>query len=281
MRFISICFVVLAALASVRSVSFTNSGVYTITIAGRALTHANKTAPITAETLSAGATNQAWSIVVNPTSSSATIQNIATLLFVSSDGASGLVGSAAASSWALLQSTGQNIGSLCITLTSPNNTTLSVLQSSIPGGPSQAFDANTTLPPRGPYQILNQASNKIFGNAFVPGPTFTHVFPANDRTQIWFVIPLSNATIALNNFDSGGWLSVASGNGTNAGAVGAFDFSSQAPWTVAFKQGFGQTLSPAKGGFLTMGANVTISSIVDQKIHEPAYTRISLQIEDL
>ncbi|KZV86727.1 hypothetical protein EXIGLDRAFT_774363 [Exidia glandulosa HHB12029] len=242
--------VVLATFTVARAAAIVNSGVYTINIGSRALTHVNGSTHVTAETLS-GASNQVWTVILDSALPVGRIQNVATLAFISPDGIGGVAATTPGTTWVILQESGQNIfclnGSVCISLTSSNSNTL-VVRSLGTGDTTQFFNGVVTLPPNGPYQIVNEASDMIFGAGFVPSPTFVTFFPATDRSEIWFVTRTSASAITMLNFDSGGKLSLSSN-----GSVGVFGFNNVA-WTVQ-STSIGQVIIPPSGGFLTVGSS--------------------------
>ncbi|KZV98204.1 hypothetical protein EXIGLDRAFT_763696 [Exidia glandulosa HHB12029] len=260
MRITSIGSFALTALATARAISITTSGVYTLTIAGRALTHGNATAPVTAE-IPSRAANQAWTVFF-VADGVVSLQNVATLEFAAiTRGNPGIVGTNSSFGWVLFESnlfcTGTD-SAFCISLVSSNGQ-LSLVNPGNPENLPQVFDATPIPPPRAWYEVHNVATNRIIGAT--PGFTFLSTYPASDRSEIWLVQPQENSsTIALQNLDTSVWLTAES-NG-NVTAV----FDPPAPWIVAFPAGLGQTLTPASSGFLqvTAGTSLVIDSFTGQ-----------------
>lgn len=103
----------LCAALYARAVVLSASGVYTLTLGSQALVHASKNAPtITAAPIDPNASNQVWTVVVNLTSSLATVQNVNTFSFMAlafdASGVPSVVPSASPFSWITVPSNGGN-----------------------------------------------------------------------------------------------------------------------------------------------------------------------------
>ncbi|EJD48515.1 hypothetical protein AURDEDRAFT_112951 [Auricularia subglabra TFB-10046 SS5] len=253
----------LGAILSARAVVLTSSGVYTLTAGSQAIVHASASATtITAPQFSPGATNQAWTIVVNA-NGTATFQNDVTRSFMAaavSGGQGQIVPSTSPFSWNVVPSNGKNkfcVGAdVCLSST-PGSSALTL---AIANHGVEEFDANPATPPPGVYQIQNVANGRVIGAGFVPAQAFMAGFPANDRSEVWDVILTNSDTVALQNFDSAGYLSVQPQGVT----VGTWD-RSQVSWTIVYVDGVGQILKTSTGLSMTASGNgVVISGATDK-----------------
>ncbi|EJD48507.1 hypothetical protein AURDEDRAFT_112946 [Auricularia subglabra TFB-10046 SS5] len=252
-----------AAALCARGVVLTSSGVYTLTIGSQALVHASASAPtITAPQSIPGAANQAWTVVVNKTASTATFQNIATRNFmaisVNTSGVPSIVPAASPLAWTIVPSNGNNKlcqGSFCLVLNGGDALIISPINKG-----SQDFAAVPTTPPNGAYQIQNVATGRIIAGEFIPHAAVFANFPATDRSQVWQVTQTDGDAVSMFNFDFAGVLSVQ----PQGIAVGTFDSGTRVPWTIVYVDGVGQILQSSTGASMTATGNgVSISGARD------------------
>ncbi|EJD48506.1 hypothetical protein AURDEDRAFT_112945 [Auricularia subglabra TFB-10046 SS5] len=238
-------------------------GVYSLTIGSQAIGHASAGAT----TIAAGAQNQAWSIAIAAAGVefTATIQNAVTRSFIGlgRDSNKNTIVSPTTSSqsWTIVRSNGGAsrfciAQEQCLTVLAPGSSALTL---ALINSTAQDFSVLPATPPPGVYQVQNIATRNIVAAGGIPFPAGMASFPANDRSEVWQVGQTDGGAITLQNFDSGGFLSVQ----PQGLAVGTFGFT-PVSWAIVYVDGVGQILQTSTGASMTAAGNgVSISGARD------------------
>ncbi|EJD41348.1 hypothetical protein AURDEDRAFT_146076 [Auricularia subglabra TFB-10046 SS5] len=260
----------LTVAVSARAVLLRTSGIYTLNIGpGLLLTHKNASSPVTAAAPASSSPDQAWSVIVDPSAKTATLQNVLTRFYVAESPSSTLTASNESFAWNFSDASVGRIGgfcagTLCITLaTNSSIGTLTLAPKSEQA--IQTFNASPapppTIPPQGTYEIRNAASGRII-SLFLLDPFLTS-FPVRDRSGLWVVNQQGGdpSSILLRNYDSSGFLAVDGDNNV----VGARE---QYFWTVDFIEGLGQVLRSANVSSDTLTASPEETLVLGPAVDE-------------